>query len=237
MDKNKPFIGLTPAFDKEKGSTQLDTRYHDSVIMAGGVPLLLPMTDDLTVLEALILKCDGLILTGGPDIDPEAYGETNKNCDIVSGERDRLEFFVFEKALERQIPIFGICRGIQVINVAMGGTLYQDIDKEIHRVKPLFHRQREPADQTSHHLDIIPETFVYEVFGSTKGRVNSFHHQSVKDVAPGFKVTSYSPDNIIESIEYTKNGFVVGVQWHPERMWARDMGSLKIFKMFIEKVN
>lgn len=235
MSGKKPIIGITPAFDASDDRTYLYTNYHDSVILAGGIPLIFPMTDNNDILETLTLKCDGLILSGGPDIDPSNYGEENINCRTISKERDMLEFFVFKKALELRMPVFGICRGIQTINVAMGGTLYQDISKDIKREDPVFHNQKEPKTDTSHFIDIVPDSFIRLVFNSSKARVNSFHHQSVKDVAPGFKVTSLSSDNVIESIEYTKDVFITGVQWHPERMWKKDNDNLNIFRMFIDR--
>lgn len=235
MKKPRPLIGLTAAYSNENDYSWLKSNYYEAISRAGGAPVLLPPAFDDSSFPDLIERCDGILIAGGPDIDPVHFGEPNK---VYNGEisplRDKLELFAARKAVEMDKPLLGICRGIQVINTALGGTLYQDIYAQIKQNEVLQHSQKAPNWYTTHDIAIEKDSHVYTSLKKTKARVNSFHHQAVKDPAPGFCVTSRSQDGIIESIENNSLKFAVGVQWHPECLWEKNSEHLGIFKLFIQ---
>ncbi len=207
--------------------------YVRCVMDAGGLPLLLPNV--MPELAASYLsRMDGLLLSGGLDVDPEFYGEEPKpklgNLDQV---RDSYELELARGAHQAGMPMLSICRGVQLLNVAFGGTLVQDIDSEID--EPLKHEQDALRQNAlSHRIRIKPNTRLHEIAaGSERIRVNSFHHQSVKDVADGFDITARSEDGVIEAIEDPTHPFCVGVQWHPERLPENDF-TRSIFQHFVE---
>ena len=224
----RPVVGITASQFTDTASHgtflrhSVSKAYSDAVHRAGGVPVILPFFGDLAM-EMLEL-IDGLILTGGADIDPSRFGETSvhpETYDIIP-DRDEAEIRLATGALERDMPILGICRGIQVLNVAMGGTLYQDVPDQFS--VEIGHRQQKndiPADAPSHSVTVTPGSLLERTYGEGPIDVNSFHHQAVKDPAPGLVVTGRSDDGLIEGVESPDNGFVLGVQWHPELMFAR----------------
>lgn len=234
MNNYKPLIGVTPWYDYKKSLTYIKKGYLEGILKAGGLPILIPAAADDTVLEEFIDRCDGFLVSGGPDVDAKYYGEDNMpyNGDI-SPYRDYIEIFIAKKAVEYNKPIFGICRGIQVINVAMGGTLYQDIGSQVKDREVIKHSQAAPRWYPTHDILIEKGSKVWQSFKGDCVGVNSFHHQAVRDAAPGFVVTSRAPDGIIESIEHCSHRFAVGVQWHPELMWEEDAAHLKLFEDFV----
>jgi putative glutamine amidotransferase len=170
-----------------------------------------------------LANCDGLMLTGGVDVDPAVYGETDRHPTVeIDPERDEYELRLARLALDRDLPVLAICRGAQVLNVAAGGTLIQDLPS--HDPNVLAHQQSEPKDHTSHEITVAEGTCLSMLLGGGRdvsGRVavNSRHHQSVKDPAPGFVVSATAPDGVVEAIERPASRFCVGVQWHPENFW------------------
>lgn len=236
MSKKIPFIGITPWFDYEKQITYIKKGYCEGVMKAGGVPVLLPLTINEEILCEVAKQCDGFLISGGPDIDAQLYGEQNMMYNgEISPFRDALEIFIAKKALEDGKPILGICRGIQILNIACGGTLYQDIGSQIKDAMLIKHSQEAPKWYPTHEIVIERDSKVWSWFEAERAGVNSFHHQAVKDVAPGFAVTSRAPDGIIESIEHTQHRFAVGVQWHPELMWQDSPKFLTMFKDFVKE--
>ncbi|NSW91120.1 MAG: gamma-glutamyl-gamma-aminobutyrate hydrolase family protein [Firmicutes bacterium] len=231
---NRPLIGIVPGYSYEGQKLYIDEGYVNAINTAGGLAILLSLTEDEGLMFEFVKRCDGFLIPGGPDLDAKHYNENNMvfNGKIVPI-RDTMEIFIVRKAFEMGKPILGICRGIQVINVAMGGTLYQDINSQIKDRNILKHSQDAPSWYPIHDIFIEKDTIIYNSFKTGCIKVNSYHHQSVKDVASGFKATSYTADGIIESIEYRKAEFVVGVQWHPELMWQKNSIYLNIFKEFI----
>ncbi len=232
----RPIIAVTPNYDYGIETASIKNLYNEGVIEAGGVPVVVPYSTNEEVLECIITASDGLLITGGPDVDAKYFGEYNTPVtgSILPG-RDILEIFLIKKAMEQRKPVFGICRGIQILNVALGGTLYQDIKTQLPDKALGEHSQKAPRWYPYHDIYIQPDSKVYMSFGNRSCvRVNTFHHQAVKDIAPGFFVTSCAQDGIIESIEHRDHEFVVGVQWHPEDMWIKDRSFLNLFKMFIE---
>lgn len=230
----KPKIGITC-----KRSRDLEN-YPDAVAEHGGEPVLIasldtPVEEHLSTLPAYIEILDGIILTGGGDIDSAHYFEERRSVFNVSRSRDALEIRLFQKAMETDIPVFGICRGIQVMSVAMWGNLYQDIDTEYPQTA-LTHPKGNDSD-SRHEIQIESGSLLHEIIGKGNDLVNSAHHQAVNDVGDGFVVTARSTDGVIEAIENPSKNFVVGVQYHPERMRETE-GFLehrsKLFNAFIE---
>jgi putative glutamine amidotransferase len=200
-------IGITPC-------ARLDD-YVESVKRAGGHPVLLRNSDDA---DAVIGGLDGLLLTGGLDVDPALYGEPAHATTHTAADRDRFEVPLSKAAMERDLPVFAICRGIQVLNVAAGGSLIQDIPSEV--ITDLNHSIDVPKNHHAHPVQVTPGTRLAAALGPAADLdacpVNSRHHQSVARVAPGFVVSAVSPDGIVEAIERPDRTFCVGVQWHPE---------------------
>lgn len=238
----KPIIGITANYSydgsgefaegigaKEQEWQLIADDYISSVARAGGIPLILPVVrkdKGWEVTQRLMDCVDGVLFSGGNDIDPLLFGEkTTGKTGPVMPERDQQELFMLRTLLEEtKKPILGICRGIQLINVALGGTLIQHIPDEglTAHTLPMYPRQ-----VPSHRVDIQEGTLLYDLVGTTKLPVNSFHHMAVKDLAPRLKVTARSEDGVIEAVELTENPdgrFFLGVQWHPEMMaFANDI--------------
>lgn len=233
----KPVIGITTFFDNKETRlyNSLGYSYINSVYNAGGIPMLIPIiTDDRCAADYLDMT-DGLLLSGGEDISPMLYGENPiKEVNLVSEERDYMEFGLFREALRRDMPVLGICRGIQLINAACGGTLYQDI--HVQGTNILGHSPRETwRDALYHPVQIKKDSRLYSIFNSEHLKVNSFHHQAVRTPAANFRVTAVAPDGIIEGIEDPGKSFVVGVQWHPEDLTMKYPEFLKLFRAFIHE--
>ena len=237
----KKVIGITanvvsdidiPYFDHCK-LIRFFSDYSDSIIRAGAIPIIIPFTTDKNTLDEYMGLIDGLIITGGYDIDPFRYNEEpHEKLEMISLERDEYEFYLAKKAKENHIATFGICRGHQLINVAYGGTLYQDIS--LIDGANLKHKQNGLCSYPTHSIEINAGTMLYEVLGE-KSMVNSFHHLAVKDIAKDFVVSAVSKDGVIEAIEKQNGNFVMGVQWHPECLTENRGDMLKLFAYFIKK--
>lgn len=206
----KPRIGITPC-------TRVDD-YVESVRRAGGEPVVLKNSDDPA---AVVGDLDGLLLTGGLDVDPALYGEAAHETTAVAPDRDRFEIPLSQAAVERDLPIFAICRGVQVLNVAAGGSLIQDIPTAV--ATDLNHSIGVPKNHLAHPVRVTPGTRLADALGPTVDletcQVNSRHHQSVGRLAPSFVVSAVAADGVVEAIERPDNAFCVGVQWHPENFW------------------
>ncbi len=228
----KPIIGILGDIDKEL-ATRAIFSYTDSVERAGGIPIVLPYLENTkTTLESLTL-CDGLVFTGGGDIEPYRYGEAvSELCGKPEKERDETEICVFDAFFTTGKPILGLCRGEQLINVALGGTLYQDIPSAINT--NIAHRQTEGHFEFSHSVNVIDGTPLRELFGCERVTVNSFHHQSVKTLGNELKVMAKADDGVIEAFWHTGERYLRGYQWHPERLSNKDVYCMKIFEDFIE---
>jgi putative glutamine amidotransferase len=226
----KPIIGVTAPLIQ--GKITLDQDVLNSILMAGGIPYILPYTKDLSAIDDVINHINGLLLSGGVDIDPTRFGEEPiPGLGEIMPERDELETALIERALNKNLPILAICRGIQMLNVAAGGNMYQDFNSQ--KSGLLQHSQRAPRRHLSHFVATKEETLLRTISGSEKFKVNSFHHQAVKDPAPGFVISALSSDGVVEAIESQEHNFVLGVQWHPENLTAFDEVSQKIFSSFI----
>jgi len=211
-------IGLSVNYIESKSC--LADAYIQAVIKAGGIPVMIPFTNNKTVLENIISHIDGLILSGGGDVYSPLFGETlHPTVTDYNIDKDQYDITLAHLATERQIPVLGICRGHQVINIAFGGTLIQDIPSQVPDSK-IVHNQAEARDVGTHSVRINPESKLYQIVKQQDLPVNSFHHQAVKAVAPGFGAVAFSGDGIVEAIESEEDKSILGVQWHPETMAA-----------------
>ncbi len=239
----RPRIGITGAQRTDRERAQFQA-YVEAVEAAGGEVVPLLPGSSVRDLDNL----DGLLLTGGDDIDPRHYGqEVREGWDVtVDAERDALELPLTRAAVQRDLPVLGICRGVQVLNVAMGGSLSQDIDLEATGRQAWSHQQRKsqpamPLDASIHEVVIEPGSRLREIAGQERLGVNTFHHQGIARPAPGLAVTARSVEqraDVIEALESPRHRFVLGVQWHPERMWkgntAKNTASARLFAALVD---
>jgi putative glutamine amidotransferase len=238
----KPLIGVTPDFNagdrKEWGGREptyfLRARYIRAIEDLGGIPIVLPLVADLAARRRLLTSIEGLLLTGsGPDLAPELYGERQQyKFRVMSQRRATFELEMAQLARTADLPLLGICGGMQALNVAFGGSLYQDIGSQ--RPHPLQHRQSAPATQLSHPVKITPKSLLHRIVKTATMRVNSSHHQSVKDVAPSLQASARAPDGIIEAIESSAQRFLLGIQWHPEFLFDHHHRHRRLFEAFLE---
>lgn len=235
-----PVIGvmsrITPFFHEGRPYPRAGVAlgYLEAVQLSGGTPIILPMTQDRAVLEAAYALCDGILLPGGSDVSPLHYGEEpHVKLDTVDPLRDQTEIYLCQRALHDDMPILAICRGLQVMNVAAGGTLYQDIHAQLDE-NCLRHFQSFTVEWASHSIQVHEDTLLRSVIGEAEVMVNSYHHQAVKDVAKDFKVSAVAKDGVIEGLESPNHSFALGVQWHPELMHTQRDFNLALFRRHIE---
>ena len=215
----QPVIGITGNYDKE--TCTLAEGYYQSVLKAGGIPLIIPPFQETDRLCQMLDTIDGIIFSGGGDINPLFFGEEPiKELHSITPERDRQELLLARLAYDRQIPMLGICKGIQTINLALGGTVYQDIHTQMEGTR-IKHSQDQDRRYPSHSVRLMPGSIMQRIFGSTTITVNSFHHQACKEAAPCLNATAISPDGVIEAIESNEFKSILGVQWHPETYTLR----------------
>jgi putative glutamine amidotransferase len=234
----KPVIGVTMSYDAEQRRIRIGEEYINAVLEAGGIPILLPSVAQCDSPEAYLDRIDGLLLSGGGDIVPEEYGETLiENLDNpleATPERDAFELPLTRLAIQRGVPILGICRGIQIICVACGGTLYQDYGLDANRTTVVKHTYAVP--ETMHEVTVAKGSKLYGIVGGERIEVNSSHHQTVKDVPNGFRVVARADDGSVEAMELTERSdyFLLGVQWHPERMIGYSQEAREVLEAFVK---
>ena len=230
----RPAIGITIGYDLRRAATfQLRQDYVRSVERGGGLPLLLApgRTDDV---PELLGRMQGLLLSGGSDVDPTLYGEErHSSVTQVIRERDDFELALVREALDRDLPILAICRGHQVLNVATGGTLIQDIPFQI--AGAVDHDPERERGTATHEVAVGPGTKLRAILGRERVAVNSFHHQAVKETGRSLVVSARSvPDGVVEGIEAPDRRFVIGVQWHPEDFWNQPESFQPLFGAFVQ---
>ncbi len=233
----RPVIGLTHSIQQDEKRLMMPMSYSNAVREAGGTPVLLPITRDDEVIEAYAALVDGVLVSGGDDIDPLFYGEDQLwSCGDVLPLRDEFEMKLIRTLLEKhpQKPLLGVCRGEQMLNVALGGTLYQDLKSQMPGC--IAHQQHQPAPYPSHKVLINAGTKLHIIYGNTQIMTNSHHHQAVKEPAPGLLVTARAADGVIEGFEKPDHPYFIGVQWHPERLVERKENALhkQLFKSFVD---
>lgn len=230
-----PRIGISASRGTYGGSI-VSGAYIESVLQAGGAPIIVPAMTDAKVMKEIVKDLDGLILIGGDDIDPTYYGEIPlPDVNIVDSIRDIYDLTLVKLATDRNIPVLGICRGEQLINVAFGGSLYQDIPKQFAN-KSIEHKQTEPREKGTHVVTVNKDSKLANILSQTEVLTNSYHHQAVKEVAPHFIVSAKTSDGMIEAIEAYPNRSILGVQWHPESHAAKgDTAMQKIFGFIVDE--
>jgi putative glutamine amidotransferase len=203
----------------------MNQRYSRVVAAAGGLPVMIPLLDDDETLRALYDRLDGLLLPGGVDVDPATYGEPRRpDCGRLDPARDRVELQFARWAITEGKPLFGLCRGLQIVNVALGGSLYQDIASQFSGAikHDYFPTAGYPRDHLAHSIAVSSGSRLAALVGAAPLRVNSMHHQAVKSLASGLVPTATAPDGVIEAVESPDGPFLLGVQWHPESLVERD---------------
>jgi len=232
----KPKIGITSAYRWETGYCMIRDFYVKAIEKAGGVPFIIPPIISVEEIETFLDFFDGILLSGGLDVQPGLYGDRPGFTTKVGPFRDEFEIELVKKAVEKRKPLFAICRGIQVLNVALGGTLIQEIQK-VSSLKHTWHSGGEvevPWWMPTHDVEIDQNSLLYKIFQSKILKVNSFHHQAIKNLGKGLIATAFASDGIIEAVEHIKHPFCVGVQWHPEGMFDVHKEQLKLFEAFVD---
>lgn len=210
-----PVIGVVPLWDENRNSLWMLPGYLEGLRSAGALPLILPLTDQPNELDRILGLCSGFLLTGGQDVDPALYGQKpSPACGRPCPARDRMEAGLLERALRADRPLLGICRGLQFLNVFLGGSLWQDLPGE--RPSPVNHRMTPPYDRAVHRISLIPQTPLAALSKEQTLGVNSYHHQAVRELAPGLCEMARSEDGLCKAAFLPKHRFVWGVQWHPE---------------------
>jgi len=231
----KPKIGIVCGIKEyDNFSYDLSQANVNAISEAGGIPLLIPY--DMSNLDDYLSIVDGIYFTGGGDISSYySKVDPNKNIGFFYPDRDEFEFELCKKALNMHVPVLGICRGCQVINVVAGGSLYQDLNTEIEN--HICHKNpgNTPFSAYVHSVTINKNTILYDIYKTDKLYTNSCHHQSINEVAPNFIISAMANDGIIEAIEYTGDSFILGIQWHPEALFSIHKEALLIYKRFIKE--
>lgn len=227
---DSPLIGITCGEDELNFYVR---NFYVKVIEAvGGVPILIPSVRRCCTREKYLKQVDGIILSGGVDVNPMFFGEEPvPGMGEITPGRDEFELLLTKDFFNTEKPILAVCRGCQVLNLSLGGTIFQDINSQV--VETVKHCQQAPRDCPTHSVKVFPGTKLNRILPQDHVWVNSFHHQAVKCPAPGFSVSAAAPDGVVEAIEAEEHPFALGVQWHPECNWQQDLGSFRLFQAFI----
>lgn len=233
-----PLIGITMGHNAgNPPAYELGAAYLQAVTKAGGIPLLLPTSLPHDILLSLCQQCSGLLLSGGRDIDPLLYQtEPDPRAQGIDHDRDQAEILLINSSLANNIPILAICRGIQILNVALGGSLYPDVMQDHPGAQKHDFYPNLPREAYRHTITLSPASLFYDIMGTNTIQVNSLHHQSVKTPAPGLQVVGMAEDGTIEAVVAPEEKFVIGVQWHPECL-PQDAHAQQLFYAFIEAAN
>ena len=228
----RPRIGVLPLYNSENQTLWINPLYFGGVETAGGLPIMLPLTDSPELWDTYLEACDGFVFTGGQDVGPQLYGQEKRpECGYQADLRDKQELYMLRRLKDMNKPVLGICRGVQIMNVACGGSLYQDLPSQAPSM--VVHRQAMPYDIPHHQITITPGSRLHEILKLEKLSVNSMHHQAVLDVAPGLTVSAVAEDGIVEAVEKPGHPFFLGVQWHPEHMWQSYRSARNIWAAFV----
>lgn len=228
----KPIIGVIPLWDNEKNSIWMLPDYLDELRAAGAVPVIFPLDADEAEARQLYDLCDGLLFTGGHDAHPSLYGqEVKPTCGEICLRRDDLEGKLFRLAYAGRKPMLGICRGSQMFNIFLGGTLYQDLPTEHPGDVP--HRMTAPYDRAIHTVRVTEGSPLHHITGCSEIGVNSFHHQGICVLAPALQADAVAPDGLIEAVSCPDHPFLLAVQWHPEYLKSHPSGAA-MFRAFVD---
>lgn len=233
----RPSIAITPDLSAPTPDTphpkyELKSAYADAILRAGGLPFILPYSDDRSIIDNYLDRVSGVVISGGAfDVPPELYGETaREGLGALKPVRTTFELTVLRLALLRKMPVVGVCGGMQLINVAFGGSLIQDLSREMPQARS--HEQKHDRAQPQHPVEVKDQTQLAECVGRGQLMVNSTHHQAIKKVGEGLIISATAPDGIVEAIE-AKEGFVLGVQWHPELMLDSVPPNLGVYRTLV----
>ncbi|HPI99299.1 MAG TPA: gamma-glutamyl-gamma-aminobutyrate hydrolase family protein [Enterococcus sp.] len=225
-------IGVMPLYDSEKESIWMLPNYLELIEKNGGIPLILPLTNNRETLDYFLQTCDGFLFTGGQDVVPTLYGEvTQETCGESCVLRDEMETYCLQQAIALDKPILGICRGLQLLNVALGGTLYQDLPTE--SSSSCQHQMTAPYNRVQHKVTIFPDSLLFTILGKTQVGVNSYHHQGIKRLSPQLKIAATASDGLIEAVYMSNKRFVLAVQWHPEFFEAGTKENQHLLRYFL----
>lgn len=231
-------IGLMPSYDIERNKLEVNLSYVERIEEAGGLPLVLPLTSDKELLNELLQEMDGFLISGGHDVNPALYGQpVLECCQEICPRRDEQDYYLIKRALEQDKPLLAICRGSQMFNVVLGGTLYQDLPSQYippetssHRTV-LAHNQEAPYHTPVHGVTVVEGTRLHSCLGVNELQVNSIHHQGILQLAPGLVAAAYAEDGLIEGIELPEARMAIAVQWHPELM--NEETSHRLFSLLV----
>jgi putative glutamine amidotransferase len=230
----KPIIGVTPQYDIENDRIKIEPSYFQAIKKSGGVPILLPLHNDTKDLEELLSCLDGILFSGGPDVNPLYFNEEAiPECGSVVKERDLMELSLLPLVMQKQLPILAICRGIQTVNIALGGDIYQDIKAQTECQVKIMHYQKAKSSTTIHKVQIVKDTLLERILHKDVSLVNSFHHQVVRNLGKELTVAATSSDGLIEAVTMENYPFFLGVQWHPEELYEVEEDAQRIFHEFI----
>jgi len=244
MPEHRPLIGIPgqtlQAIDGIPAglphSWVMNYRYFTALASTGAAPVLVPLLEDVEVLRGIYDDLDGIFLAGGVDVDPSSYHEPQASiCGRTDLARDRVEIQLAEWARSEGKPLLGVCRGMQILNVAAGGSLYQDCTEffEGSLKHDYFPNAGFERDYLAHTVQLAPGTRLHELFGADEVQVNSMHHQGVRHIPPGLVASATSPDGLVEGLELPGEAFYLGVQWHPEVLVDTDAGTRRLFEAFV----
>lgn len=212
----------------------LSDAYLRAVYQAGGLPIMIPLGLAEADLQAILAQVDGVLLPGGGDVDPSYYHDPASDLiQRIDIDRDRVEIAAAQTAVSHQKPLFAICRGHQVLNVALGGTLWADIPSQIPGALPHDFDDVKPRNFAAHLVNVLPDSALAAHMGTTVTAVNSLHHQGIRDLAPGLRAVATAPDGLIEGVEVPGHPFAIGVQWHPEWLVADNPAMHRLFQSFV----
>ena len=227
-------IGIGANWDNKNKRINMPNDYITAVIRAGALPLLFPLTDNELVWKAMIDKVDGVIFPGGEDIDPEHFTEdVHPQCGSIIPERDAQELFTYHYLLSTGKPFLAICRGVQLMNVAHGGSLYQDVPSQLPNI--VMNHSQNNTLTGAHQVDVVKDTLLHSLLGSDQVSVNSRHHQVVKVVGQGLLVNAVSEDGLIEGLELESGYPGIGTQWHPENLAKHDPAMQNLFDWLVKE--
>jgi putative glutamine amidotransferase len=240
MSEKRPIIGCTTYLKRIAQKRPIEVyglmpSYTEAIVAAGGVPLLIPLGLSTEDLQVVFERIDGLVLPGGGDVEPEVYGgQQHVTLWGINPERDRTEFFMSRAAVKQRKPVLAICRGIQVLNVALGGTLWEDIGSQVPGAIRHDAPDDRPRSYLAHTVSLENDSLLARRIGRGQHQVNSIHHQAVKTLASELFTTATAPDDVIEGVEVPGHPFAIGVQWHPENLVADDPAMLALFEGLVE---
>ncbi len=228
----KALIGVPALYDEHYESTWMIPKYTKAIEEAGGIAVILPLSKDKEVLKQSLLRLDGLMLAGGNDVNSALYNEeAHEKAGKASDIRDFVEAYLLEEAIELDIPVFAICRGLQLLNVVLGGSLYQDLASQFDTT--INHRNKPAEFPYVHDIKIVENTLLSSLLNKEKIKINSFHHQAIKYLAKDLQVCAIAEDNIIEAVSMPTKKFILAVQWHPEYAFEFDSDNLALFRAFV----